>query len=196
VDKLTVRFLKSSYAFTTYGGSSRILTQEHVVEDGSGETTLRIGHDDLENLVNSVLVRFGRDWTKGRDKDAFTAATTRATDSTSIGKYKERKDDERFLWDFIDAANTTMATDGRDYWLSVLKDSARLPRGEVKLDQIEIINGDVIGLNFLTKLSSPTERFDGWDGTQKLLVESYGLKPGSPRDRRDTCMMLSLREVS
>lgn len=188
VDKLTARFLRSAY-----GAISKTLTEEHVMENG-GRTTLRLWRTDPQDIVNKINLYYGRMWEEGRSVAAFKKVT-KASDATSITKYGEREDAERFWFDFVNDDNATMADDLRDFWLARLKEPARMGSFDCKLDQYELLNGDIVALNFAPKVGG-AERFDGLNGTQKLLVEEWRHRPGSGRDNRATRMALVLREVS
>lgn len=188
-DKLTARFLK-----TSYGAITKTLTQEHVMRDGSNHTTLAIERGDVEDLINVVNIYYGRDWSMGRGRDAFTKVS-KTTDSGSITKYGRREQADRFLCDFIDTANGTMADDLRDFEIARMKEPPRLIILDAKLDQYEIQPGDIIGLDFKTRLDYPQDTFDGLNGTQKFLVEQVSLKPGG-KGQRGTRVGLRLREVA
>lgn len=189
VDKLVARFLKS-----TYGAISKTLTEENVMQDGSGHTSLRVWRTDAEEIVNAVNLYYGRQWDVARGRDAFKKVT-KASDATSITKYTKREDEDRFWFDFVAEDNATMADDLRDFWLARLKEPARRGAFDCKLDQYELLPGDIMGLHFHPKVGG-ADHFDGLDGLQKFLVEEAALTAGNARDNQPTRMSLVLREVS
>lgn len=211
VDKLTARFLKTSYP-----AISKTLTEDNVMRQGGlrSASTLKIKRSPIEDIINSINLRYGRDWSKSRVEDAFTVKS--GSDATSIARYGERKQDERFWCDFVAKDNSTMADDLHAFFLARFKEPARIISFDCKLDQYELLPGDVIGLNFKAQQQTsaapatlpltlpftlggaglPGEIFDGLNGSQKLLVEDVALRPGGARDNRPTRMELILREVS
>lgn len=185
VDKITGRFLKSAYPAT-----GKALTQENIVAD-----SLSVARSELADLVNTINLHYGRDWSNSRNSAAYSANVFRQ-DQVSVDAYGAREQTDRFLCDFIGSANATMAGDLADFWLSRLKSPARLLSFQAKLDQYELLPGDIFTLDFKTKLTATVERYDGLNGAQGFLVESVDIAPGSARDRRATRMAITAREVS
>ena len=213
VDKLTAQFLKTSYP-----APSKTITQEEIVEDG-GRTTLKGQRSDLKDCVNVVSIYYGREWPAARSRDAF-AKVYRKKDDSSIVRFREREEVDRFLFDFIGASNDAMAQDVGDFYLSWYKEPRRIFLMDTKLDQFELLTGDIIALRFFTsffpasatfapsafniKFDTPgrgiaaargPELFDGLNGSQKFLVEEFGVRPGNARDKRGTRTSLTVREV-
>lgn len=187
IDKLAARFLKSSY-----GAATKTLTRDEVHASSGLRTSLTARRTAVEDLINKIDLYYGRDWLLPRGQGAYKKVTT-ASDATSITKYGTRQQPERFLCDFIDADNATMANDLRDFYKDRYKEPARLVELGGYLDQFELLPGDVIALNYLV---GTTEKFDGLDGTQKFLVEEIGLAPGAPAAGASPYMRFILREVS
>lgn len=182
VDKLTARFLKSSYA-----APAKTITDKEVVEG-----SFKLMRGDAEEIINAVDLYYGRDWTQGRSQESFQAVTKR-TDATSITKYGERKQVDRFLFDFVAESNGSMAGDLADFWLARLKDPARFAEFEAFLDQYELLVGDVRGLNYAVGVDG--DRFDGLDGSQKFLAEEVGHVLGALAEGQARLMRIKLREV-
>ncbi|MEK7767460.1 MAG: polysaccharide deacetylase family protein, partial [bacterium] len=137
-DKLTVRFLKSSY-----GAVSKTITR-----DAIARASLKLWRESVktEDLINKVQVRYGRDWTKGHDDDeAFKKVTAPATDATSQTRYGVKEDERRFRFDFIDEDSSTMATDIRDFYKDRYKEPARMASITGYLDNVELLPGDLVG---------------------------------------------------
>ena len=183
VEKLTARFLKSSYA-----APAKTITEKELVEGA-----FRLMRGDAEEIINAVDLYYGRDWEQGRSKESFQQVTKRS-DATSIAKYGERKQVERFLFDFIADTNGSMAGDLADFWLARLKDPARFAEFEAFLDQYELLVGDVRGLSYAIGVDG--ERFDGLDGSQKFLAEEVGHVLGALTEGQARLMRIKLREVS
>lgn len=220
IDKLTVRALKTSYSFTLYDGAPKILTENQVAADGDGRkepcvSTLKIDFSDPNDIINSFKILYGRDFSVARGAESFRKSTAVFEDVASINTNGLRQQAERFWCDFITEDNAAMANDMGAFWLVRLKNTARIVSLDCFLDQFPVINGDVIGLNFAAQKGGtgasffpytfpitfgaaglPGEIFDGWNGTQMLLVEQFERRPGSARDKRGDRMALVLREVS
>lgn len=190
IDKLTVRFRKSSY-----GLASKTITQENIMRGSGRRTTLKIRRSDSADLLNVVNLFYARRWYEPRSIDAFNKVTF-AQDGPSITKYRRREDWERFQYDFIPDDNDAMAVDLRDFYLALYKEPKRFPSFECKLDEYDLTAGDVVALHFKTNVATG-EVFDNLDGLNKFLIEAPPrLRPGSSRDRRGTRLGLLLREVS
>ncbi len=189
-DKLTARFLK-----TSYGSPVKTITRDQVravnALDGI-KTTLRLSRTPVEDLVNKITLYYGRDWSVGRGKDAFTKIS-KASDSTSISKYGTLEQEDRFLFDFVGDTNSAMADDLRDFWLARLKEPARVAEFEAFLDQLELVPGDVVALDYLV---GAAEKFDGLAGANKFLVEELRISPQAPALGRAPTVRLKLREVA
>lgn len=219
IDKLTVRALKTAYNFTLYDGAPKILTENQIAADGDGRkepsvSTLKIDFSDPNDIINSFKILYGRDFSMARGAESFRKSTAVFEDAASINTNGLRQQAERFWCDFITEDNAAMANDMGAFWLVRLKKAARIVSLDCFLDQFPVINGDVIGLNFAAQKGGtgasffpytfpitfgaaglPGEIFDGWNGTQMLLVEQFERRPGSARDKRGDRMALVLREV-
>lgn len=208
-----------------YGGfgppaSLKQMTEDNVMEDG-GDTSLRASRTPLEEIINVINLRHGRDWSMARDEGAFLSVRPEARDASSVTKYGERKDDEQFWYDFIDKDNSSMADEIRDFKLARFKEPARRLKFNCKLDQFELLPGDIFTMRFYSKqpgtsggITMPAggivvpvggivvetatagEFFDNLDGTQKFLVEAVRHHPGNGREESPTRMAMTMREVS
>lgn len=188
-DKLTVRKLKP-----LYGAPAKILTQDRIIAG-----TLAVERGAVDELLNVVDVYSGLDRSQPRGRKAFTKVAktdvSAAPAAASIAKYGRREQADRFLCDYIGADNDAMAADLRNFYLGRMTEPPRLISLEAKLDQYELANGDLIGLDFKTRLDYPQQNFDGLDGAQSFLVEQASLRPGSARGGQATRVGLRLREV-
>lgn len=68
-----------------------------------------------EEIINSISLLYGRDWTQDKSEKAYTAVS-KATDQDSIDKYGERERPDLFQCDFI--TSQTMADDVRTFYLA------------------------------------------------------------------------------
>lgn len=187
-DKLSVRFLKSAYGAAT----------KTIKRDNIKKAALRLRRGAVKDLINTVQVHYGRQWDKARQldiykRDSFRKVTTPATDSTSVARYGTREQKERFLFDFIAEANSLMADDIRDFYKNRYKEVARFAGLAGFLDNVELLPGDIVALDYLV---GATEKFDGLDGTMKFLVEEVGFAPGILSREQGPKMRFVLREVS
>lgn len=186
VDKLTVRFLKSNY-----GAVSKALTRDNIKN-----ASLRLWRESVkkQDLINKVQVKYGRDWTKSHDDDAaWQKATAPATDATSQTRYGVLEQADRFKFDFIDKDNSTMATDLRDFYKDRYKEPGRHVAITGFLDNVELLPGDLVSLDYLVGAS---EKFDGLNGLNKFLVEEVGFAPGALSRQQGPQMRFVLREVT
>lgn len=177
-DKLTVRFLKSSY-----GAAGKTIGRDQIRAQREGlKTSLRLSRTPIEELINKIDLYYGRDWSRSRGRDAFNKIS-KASDAASIAKYGKREDEDRFWYDFIAADNSAMADDLRDFWLARLKEPARIVECDVFLDQLELLPGDVVAFDYRVAGNA----FDGLAGGNKFLLEEISVAPRS--------IKLKLREV-
>lgn len=206
VDKLSAQFRKS-----VYPAAIKTITQEEIMEDGGRRTTLRVKRTPVEDLINVIHLYYGRDWSAPRSRNSFNKVS-KATDAASIAAFGQREHADRFLFDFIAETNSAMADDLRDFYIALYREPARLISFDCKLDQYELLPGDVIGINFYARLGSlsaggfpytfpfvvntetPGEQFDGLNGTQKFLIEEIRHIAGA-RHQSATRMGLTVREV-
>lgn len=188
-DVLNCRFLKSSY-----GAAVKTITENNIraIKTAQGlKTTLRLGHTPVEELINKIDLRYGRDWSLPRNEDAFSKISS-DSDSTSISKYGTRTKPEWFWYDFVDAANSTMADDLRAFWLGRRKEPARTARLEAFLDQFELLPGDVAALRYQL---ADFSYFDGLNGSNKFLLENVRIAPNAPARALVPIIRLQHREV-
>ena len=190
-DKLIARFLK-----TSYGSPLKTITRDQIGATKSAdgiETTLRLSHTPVEDLVNVVNLYYGRrDWGVSNRQDSFTKIS-KTSDATSITKYRTREQKDRFLFDFIADNNSAMADDLRDFWLARLKEPARVAEFEAFLDQLELLPGDLVALDYLVGAS---EKFDNLAGANKFLLEELKISPQTPARGQAPMVRLKFREVS
>lgn len=210
VDKFRARFKKS-----VYPAAAKTLTEENILSSDSGETTLKIQRSAYKDLINLIVLYFDRDWTVVKDLNAFSKVYSKK-DTASIADYGERRDDLRFLYDYIAADNEAMAQDIGDFRLDELKKIRRIIHGDYDLGQFDLLEGDIVALSFKSAIFDPvaffgpgtptikfgpgqykfssgkvTEYFDGLNGENKFLVEEVRHIGGY-----DTQMALVLREVT
>jgi hypothetical protein len=211
VDKIRAQFLKS-----TYGAVTKTVTQENIIASGSRgrpgsrRTTLKLSRGDANDIINVVSVYYARQWHKSRSRDGFEKVTQRATNAASVTKYGEREQADRFWFDFIPAAQSAMAEDVRDFWVNYLAEAPRVLSAVVKLDQYELLPGDLIGVSYYTRQTTGAgtfpytfpitfgeagDIFDGLNGEQKWLLEEVRVKPGNAAAGRSTGMFIAGREV-
>jgi len=183
VDKFTARALPA-----TYPAPPKTLTEARVAPG-----SLRVFAGPVSDIINSGNVRYGRDWSVGRSERAYTGVIA-FSDSASITKYGERKQDTRFWFDFIDGDNTAMAQDQADFWLARLKEPPRMAGLRAYLDEYEILPGDLRAIKYL--MPDGVEYYDGLDGTQKFLAEEVAHVMGAPAQGSMRLMNLTLRQVS
>lgn len=140
--------------FKVMSGSARLvvrpttLTSEKTistcrVEDGS--RVLSREKTAVDDIVNVINLRYGRDWTKVDGDDAYKLVSS-TSDATSIADYGTREKPEFFRMDMV--ATQTMADSLRDFYLADLKRRKWLHEFEVFLDQAELEFGDIVTLGF------------------------------------------------
>ncbi len=156
VDKLTARVLK-----TAYDAPTKTITEKQIVPG-----SLRVSPGPMAEVVNKINLRYGRDWSLGRSEQAFSAIS-KTEDSASIAKYGEKKQDDKFWYDFIASGNPAMAGDMAAFRLAWLKEPPRMVELRAWLDQYELLVGDVRGVRYLF---AGSEVYNGLDGAQKLLA--------------------------
>jgi len=182
IDKLTARFLKSSYSAPS----------KTIKADNTEPGSLRLRRGAVEDVINKIDLRYGRRWSESRGQNAFTGLAP-ASDSTSITKYGERQQSERFLFDFVPDDNAAMATDLAAFYLARLKEPARIVELRSFLDQYELLVGDVRALDYIV---GGAEKFDGLDGSQKFLAEEVAHVLGALANGEMRLMRLIFREVA
>ena len=184
VDKLQARFIKSSYAAV----SAKAVTRDAIKR---AALSCRLGPE--EDIVNTIQIFYGRDWTGERSQGGFKKVSAEATDATSITRYGTRRRAERYWYDFIHEDNATMANDMRDFELARRKEPPRYVDIVGYLDQFEMLPGDLFAPNYKP---DGTNVFDGLDGTKKFIVEEAGFAPGILSRQQGPKMRFVMREVS
>ena len=100
---------------------------------------------EIGEVVNTINLRYSRDWTKEDGDDAYLAVSS-TTDAASITDYGIREQPELFRMDMITGA--TMADSVRDFYLADLKRRKWLYEFEVHLDHADLEFGDIVTLGF------------------------------------------------
>ena len=100
---------------------------------------------EMDEVVNTINLRYNRDWTKVDGDDAYLAVSG-TTDATSIADYGIREIPDLFRMDMI--TSSVMADSVRDFYLADLKRRKWLHEFEEHLDHAELEFGDVVTLGF------------------------------------------------
>lgn len=101
------------------------------------------------DLINTITLRYGRDYTRADGAAAYTQ-TSADTDATSVTDYGTCQKDHLFRCDFITSA--AMADSVRDFYLARYARRGWRRKVSTFLDQAELEFGDVITLGFAGNL--------------------------------------------
>ncbi len=96
-----------------------------------------------EDIINKIIVRYDRDYTKSKGLAAYNAATPPGINTASITKYGQQQKDEIFCCDFITTAPLALSV--RGFFLSWYSSRHWLYMLECYLDQLELEFGDQVG---------------------------------------------------
>ena len=154
----------------------KTLTDSMIRMAGDFKTTLKTERSPLEEVINKINLKYGRDWGKS-GKDAYTGIV-KTQDPLSIAKYGEKERADLFALDFVKLR--AMAIDLRDFYLARYKDRKRIFTMEVFLDNMELEFGD--GVTLTPKGNTLTE------------VAKVNITPGSGREMRNDKILLILKE--
>jgi hypothetical protein len=135
--------------------------------DASGRALLRCERTPNRNIVNTIDLRFKRDWST---KEYGLIESASDTDSISRYGRREKPDDFDFDW-------TRMQPQAQDlvsFFLAQHKEPSDVLEFEMFLDNVELERGDLL------KISSPTHRISNLPG----LVLGMGRKIGLGKSNR------------
>lgn len=100
---------------------------------------------DMAEIINTLNVRYDRDWTKEPDAGAYRSVVF-GTNASSVATYGARSRDDLFMLDLV--ASTTMAESLRDFYLSAYALRSWRHGLDLFLDNIGLEFGDVVALQF------------------------------------------------
>lgn len=121
-------------------------TLSAVALDDSGSRMHGRSKTPVEEIINTINLRYDRDWSRADiGLDTFRAVSA-GSDATSVATHGVRSDDQLFECDLVD--NSTMADALRDFYLAAYADRSWRHAVELFLDQVDLEFGDVVTLGF------------------------------------------------
>ena len=156
--------------------SDKTVTGDMVRMGNDFRTTLKTERSPLDEVINKINLKYGRDWSKSGD-DAYRGIS-KGSDPTSIARYGEKQKADLFVFDFVKLKS--MADDLRGFYLARYKNRKRIFSMEVFLDNTELEFADAVCLEPVANTLCE--------------VAKVNIEPGSGVDMRNDRIHLVLKE--